>query len=818
MEIKRREFIKLFGGVSGAVIFGSCALEDVFKMPDALIEKARRGPGVETWINTTCSMCPGGCGMRVRLIDSVPATVKGNPLHPVNQGGMCPLGLNALHLLYHPDRLTGPQKRIGKPGSNRLESVSWDEAEQTIASTLRDLRNEGKSNQVAFLGYNERGTMQRHIQRFMEAYGSPNYFRFSTIQNDTAAYKLLHGHHQQPAYDFLNAKLIVSFGANFLEHGFSPIYYTKLFSHHQERGTRYIQIEPRLSLTASNADHWIPIRPGTYGALALGIAYVLIREELYDTDYVRNHTFGFDDWTDASGVKHTGFKNMVLGNYYPDIVSDVTGISSISILELARELGNFRPSLVLGDQGAIDNTNGVYSLMAIQSLNALLGNYEKEGGIYFIDAAPYSALPTVQLDGTAQTGKTSAFVGKSLDTKFPLSEFSVESFVQHVLTDRPYPISVLFLYGGNPLFHSLHRHDFAEALAKIPLVISFDTMITETSEYAHYVLPDHTFLEKWDEVSNVPSVNFTHVSLQRPVVDPLYDTRHAGDVLIDLAHRLGGSVKSSFSLRDYGDQIKHAMKGVYESGQGAIFSEGVQRLWMQYLQQRGWQIGRYASFEEFWSLLLEKGGWWNPIKKQRQQRDLFQTPSKKFEFYSMELKSTIDGLIRKSTANASGYNAELVLNQLGISARGDNVYLPHFEPVPYEADRPLHLVTFQLLCNYDGLYSNLPMVQEMFGSSIHRYWTSWVEIHPETAKLYGVSDGAWIWLESSIGSLKVQAKVTPGILPNAVALPFGMGHWSSGRYAGGHGVNPNAILRNLYDPLSGKPALEATKIRISVAS
>ncbi|MBF8247242.1 MAG: hypothetical protein HW374_42 [Bacteroidetes bacterium] len=817
MEIKRRDFIKIFGGVSGAVLFGGYGLEEVFKLPDNLVEQARKGPGVETWVNTTCGMCPGGCGMRVRLVDGIPVYVRGNPLHPVNRGGMCPLGLNALHQLYHPDRITGPLKRVGKPVGGQWESISWEEATEFIANALKDLRKEGKSHEVAFLGHDERGLMQQHVARFMKAFGSPNYYRFSATQNGDTAHALLHGHPRQPAFDILNTKLVLSFGANFLEGGYSPVYYTKLYSHHRERGTRYIQVEPRLSLTASNADRWISIRPGTYGALALGIAYIMIREELYDADFIRNRTFGFENWTDHAGVKHLGFKNMVLGNYYPDIVSEITGVPSATVLELARELGNTRPALVIGGQTTTDSTNGVFSLMAVQSLNALLGNYDKEGGIYFTEDLPLASLAPVQQDALSRKGNDGMPIGLSDENTFPLTAFSVESFVKNVLADRPYPIKVLFLSGGNPLFHSLNRHDFSEALAKIPLVVSFDSVVNETSEYAHFILPNHTFLERWDEISNVPSVNFAHASVQRPVMAPLYNTRHTADVLTELAHRLGGSVASAFPFKDYVEEIKHVMKGVYHSGEGAVVSEGIQHLWMEYLKERGWQIGRYASFEEFWNLLLERGGWWNPIRRQNRRQRMFQTSSGKFEFYSQRLKTTFDTLAKTGSKETS-YNAELILNKLNISARGDTVFLPHHEPVPYDGDKPLHLITFQVLSNRDGLSSNLPMMQEMFGYSVRRFWESWIEIHPKTASMHGITDGDWVWVESSIGSLKVRAKITQGILPDAVAIPFGLGHWSSGRYAKGYGVSPNSIMRNLYDLLSGKPALEATKVRVSLAT
>ncbi len=818
MEIKRRDFLRLFGGISGALLIDGCGLDDVFDLPENLIEKAKKGAGVEAWSNTICSLCPGGCGIQVRLIDGIPVSVKGNRFYPINLGGMCPLGVNALHELYNPDRVKMPLRRSGDRGSGKWESVTWDDALKTVSDKLASLRKEGKPHQVGFLGYNERGLMREHISRFMRAYGSPNYYQFSLTQNDTVAYQLLQGQPQVPAYDILNAKLILSFGSNFLEEGYSPVYYTKLYSHHQERDTRFIQIESRISLTAANADRWVPVRPGTYGALALGIAYVLIREELYDKEFVKSRTFGFEEWVDQLGGKHAGFKSDVLRNYYPERASQITGVPSATILELARELGNTRPSLVLGDGGAIANTNGTFALMAVHSLNALLGNIEREGGVLLIDEPPFQRQAMVPEDPIARTGNHQVPIAQPDDIAFPLTNFSIQSFAQHVLAERPYPLSMLFLFRGNALFQSLNHDDLVNALKKIDFIVSFDPVINETSEYADLILPDHTFLEKWDEVANVPSVGFTHVGIQHPVIPPLHDTRHTGDVLIELAKQVGGAVAAAFSLKTYEEEIKFRMKGVYLSGEGAVATQGVRQLWLEYLQQRGWQIGRYASFEEFWDRLLEHGGWWNPIRKKKNSSEVYRTPSGKFEFYSQTLKASVDRLVDKAGAPRSSQNLDLVLNRLNISARGDSVFLPHHEQVPFEEDMPLYLIPFRVMPNPDGQASNLPMMQEMFGYSAHQYWSSWVEIHPETAARYAIIEDAWVWVETSVGRVKVRAKLSHAIVPNVIAIPFGLGHTSYGRYAKGYGVNPHWIIRNLYDLISGKPAFEATKAKISLAS
>jgi len=816
MEITRRDFIKLLGGISSTIALSGCTLDDVFEVPSRLINRAKKGPGIETWKNTICGFCTGGCGIQVRLIDGIPVYVKGNQTYPVNQGGLCPLGLNALHHLYHPDRIKGPIKRIGKPGEGKWEPISWDDAIKIIKDALVNLRNEGKPHQVAFLGSEERGLLHQHIERFMKSYGSPNYFQFSLNQNNSIPYSLVQGDSIIPSYDFLNARFILSFGYNFLESGYSPIYYTKLYSHHKEGQTIYVQIEPRMSLTASNANKWIPIRPGTYGALALGIAYVLIREELYHKEFVTKHTFGFEDWIDKEGVKHLGFKNLVLGNYYPEKVSDITGISSSTILEIAREFGTTKPSLAIGGHGAIDNTNGVFNIMAIHSLNALMGNFETTGGIFSVDEPPFAKLPAIQEDAIAQKCNKQQSIAHSRDGSFLLSNFSIESFTQNILSDKPYPLSILFLYNGNPLFETLNHSDFRKALQKIPLIISFDSIRNETSEYANIILPEHTFLETWNEVSNVPSVGFTHVGIQQPVIEPLYDTRHVGDVIIDLAKKIGGTVANSFPFENYEDVLKTALKGIYESGEGAIASEGVKRLWLEYLRQRGWQIGRYNSFEEFWSQLQENGGWWNPIRKPKSLEKVFSTPSGKFEFYSQKLKMHIEKAVEESGGSKISKNLELTLNKLNIAARGDSIFMPHHEPVPYNRDLPLHLITFPSITNPSGRGSHLPLMQEMFGYAVRRYWDSWVEINPKTAQEHGITDNSWVWVESSISSIKVRAKINPAISPSVVAIPFGLGHTSYGRYAQNHGVNPHLIMRNIYDLVDGKPALEGTKVKISL--
>ncbi|GBD86525.1 dimethyl sulfoxide reductase DmsA precursor [bacterium BMS3Abin03] len=822
MEIKRRDFLKLLSGASGAVALGTYGCSDIIDVPEKLIELAQKGPGIVTWTNTICGQCSAGCGIKIRRIDGIPVYIKGNPTYPVNRGGMCPSGHSSLEVLFNPDRVKEPLKRIGLKESGKWDSISWNDALQLIADKMIELRNVGKPHQVAFLdGSDQPGLMNKHIAQFMKAYGSPNYYQSGQLKNNTAPYRLLQGINQLPSYDLLNSKYILSFGSNFLEEGYSPIYYTKIYSHlrdSSEHGrTRIVQIDSRISLTAANADLWIPIRPGTYGALALGIAFVLIREKLFDDNFIKNYSFGFNDWTDNKGITHLGFRSNVISNYYPEQVSKITGVPAETILKIARDLGNSRSSVVLGDQGTVDNTNGTFSQMAVHSLNALLGNFGKDGGVYFVDLPPLADLPPFDEDEIAALGNSKKPVAQSLDTNYPLADFSIDSFTKNILNDDPYPIDILFLYKGNPLFKTLNHHDFAETLKKIPLVVSFDPFITETSEYADIILPDHTFLEKWDKFCNTPTVGFTHVGIQQPVIEPLFSTRNAADVIIELSNKIDQSVANALPFQSYENEIRFSVEKLYNSGEGAIISEGVKSSWLEYLQQRGWQIGRYNSFDEFWKLLTRNGGWWNPIRQTKDYKELFKTPSGKFEFYSQNFANIINKLI-ETTGGESPENREKVLHSLNISVRGDKVFLPHYEAVPIEENMPLYFITFKLLTNRDGQSSNQPMMQEMFGYTVREYWNSWVEINPETAQEYGIEDKKDVWIESPIGSIKVRARLNPGIMKEVVAVPFGLGHTSYGRYAKGYGTNPITILKNKYDMINGNPALQATKVKISLAT
>jgi anaerobic selenocysteine-containing dehydrogenase len=343
-----------------------------------------------------------------------------------------------------------------------------------------------------------------------------------------------------------------------------------------------------------------------------------------------------------------------------------------------------------------------------------------------------------------------------------------------------------------------------KAIEKVPFIVSFSPFMDETTAHADLILPDHTYLERWHDDVIYPSLGYPVISLREPVVKPLFDTRNTGDVLIELAKRIGGSIAHSFPWRDYEALIKEKVRGLHEAQKGTVVA---------------------PTFEKFWEEFVKKGFWAAPPYKFRDWEHGFKTPSKRFEFYSQNLEHKLEELAKKEVEKAKEkgktYTEERALEEilkgLKLKARGDEVYLPHYEPIRYVGDPakyPLLLNTYKLMAHAEGRGANSPWLQEIMGPHVGVRWDSWVEINSETAKKLGIRDGDQVWVESVVGKIKTRAKLYPGAMPQVVNMPFEQGHKAYGRYAKGRGVNPNEILVHENDRLGGLAAFFSTRVRV----
>ncbi|MFQ5577063.1 MAG: molybdopterin-dependent oxidoreductase, partial [Anaerolineae bacterium] len=517
--LSRRQFLKLT-----AVAGGTAAVAGGMQ---ALLNSTPSQPGLsgvlvtsadEHIVPSVCLLCPSGCGILCRVADGKLVKLEGNPMHPINTGALCPKGQAAPELLYNPDRLTGPIRRAGERGSGRWEPITWDEAVQTVAQKLNDLRAAGHPEQAAFLYGETRGQMRPLIERFMQAVGSPNAISHDSLNIEAAKLAMYYtqGVYDLPAYDLENSHYVLSFGANLLEAGRVPqrmvAGYSFLRRGRTDRG-KVVIIDPRQGVSGSKADEWIPIIPGTDVALALGMAHVIIQSGLVDSDFIHNYSFGFEDFKDGKGKNHKGFKNLVLENYSPAQVEKITGVPATTISRLAGEFaGNLPAVAILPGKGGLLNgsINGLYAAMAVHMLNALVGSIDRPGGILAQRYFPCAEWPALAADSVAEQGRAAERLDGA-GTRFPLGRHAYQAVAERI--QDGYPVEALFLYDANPVYETPGGQKFVEAFQQVPFIVSFSTFLDETAQYADLILPEPTFLERWQDDA-IEGVGYPGVGLR----------------------------------------------------------------------------------------------------------------------------------------------------------------------------------------------------------------------------------------------------------------------------------------------------------------
>lgn len=527
MKIGRRSFLSLgIGGIAGIMLSPL-----PWKLMDDSAIWTQTWPwtpvppkGEATYVNSACTLCPGGCGISVRKINGRAVKIEGIEGHPVNDGGICVLGLSGLQLLYGPTRIRFPLKRVGERGAGKWSEISWEEAISEVAQKLGDLRKNGQSESVACLSGNDKGTVPALFKRFFSAYGSSNFMRMPSV-SDSYELAVLRssGQKAQLAFDIENSDFILSFGSGIIEGWGSPVHMIRANSIVRKAGGKIIQIEPRLSNTAAKSDKWIPVNPGTECALALGIANVIISKSLFNKNFVDSNTSEFNK-----------FAAFVKSFYSIDNVEKITGIKKETIEALALEFaGAAKPVAVCGrGQGKVQGSLG--EVMAVQALNALVGNINKKGGVFTVSDHRYFTLPGSVPDATKLANH----------------------FTDEVKSGK-YTAAVLFVYESNPLYSLSDSKSVREAFAKIPFIVSFSSFMDETATNSDLILPNHVYLERYEDVY-AASLPIPVISLSSPVVSPQFDTKHAGDVILKIAKKMGSPVADSFAWNSYDSYLEEA--------------------------------------------------------------------------------------------------------------------------------------------------------------------------------------------------------------------------------------------------------------------
>ncbi len=559
MKIDRRSFLAfVIGGAAGTTLSPL-----PWKLTDDLSIWTQNWPwtpvpprGERTFVTSTCTLCPGGCGIRVSKVDDRVIKVEGLKGHPVNDGGLCPLGLSAAQLLYAPTRVPGPMKKV----AGGWQEISWSAALGEIAYTLGELRAKGQPEAVAWISESDRGTTAELCKRLLTVYGSPNYIRTPSLQDpfETAIY-LTQGQRAMAGFDLAQADFVLSFGAGLIEGWGSPGYMLRARSGLRERGGRMEQIEPRLSKTAAKADRWLPIQPGTEGVLALGLAHVIIQEGLYRKDFVNGRSAGFD-----------AFKKMIGEAYTPEAVAKRTGIDAKTVADLARAFAGAKKPLAVCGRGSGRLPGALQEVLAVHCLNALVGNINQPGGVVAVPEPEYINWPEPEMDAAASKGMQQPRADGAGRDEFPLARYLLNRLPAVLAAGSAPPVQALFVSGANPVHNLAGAAAAAQAFRKIPLIVSLSPFMNETAAMADYILPTHTSLERYEDVPAAAGFPRPILGLCKPAVKPQLDTKHVGDVVIELARAMRRPVAAAFPWAGYEECLKQTLG----RGWGTLLKEG----------------------------------------------------------------------------------------------------------------------------------------------------------------------------------------------------------------------------------------------------
>ena len=758
-RLSRRKFLKLtaMAGLSVGAI-GSHKQSD--SAPS--VQPGDTSTGKGRWISTSCLNCPARCGITVKVAGGKAIQIKGNRSSLISEGQICPRGHIGLQVLYDPERIFSPLKRSqakkGKGIAPQWKPISWDQAVEEIAGKLRTLRDGfGPHHLLLLSGLNSRSN-EDLLSRFAEAFGTPNLVSGDGLDREAekTGNWMADGHFDACAYDLDQTNYLLSFGADLLE-STPPVarWLRKWGRMRREKPTRtkVVDVQPRYSLTASKSDEWIPIKPGTDAALAMAIAHVIIREELFDHRFIKEWTVSFDQ-----------YRQIALQDYAPETVSKITGIPAETIYRIAGEFARIRPALAIPGKGAIAWPGGSYTGYAIHCLNALVGSIDVPGGILYQESPGYRTIPNGARDEIAKKGLEQPSIDLHGTEGFPAARVVTNQVPRSMLEGKPYPIEMAIGFNSNFNMTAPGTAQWEESLKKIRFYVHVAPFISEMAEFADLVLPSTTFLEEWGYDHSSPGSGSVEIRIKQPAVKPIGDSKSIGDILFHLAQRFPGAVAKAF--KDIGGS-----------------AEGFVRF----------RTSSLLPWEEF----LKKGVWKGPAYQYGKYPRIFHTPSKKFEFVSGNLR------------------ALHIRNGRGV--REWIAYSPHYSDVKWlgeEGQYPLVLSPYQPLLTFGNGSQNYPWGQEIFLPMQGVGWVSPAEINSETARTLNLRDRDEVWIESPFGKIRTRLKVSEGVHPGIVCIPWGQGHTSYGKWQKGIGCNPNEVIGIDFDVLSGQSAFFNTRVKI----
>ena len=839
-DLDRRTFLK-FSTAAGALAAMSGCLTPALRAL-AIAASDSPIPTSGDWIASTCQGCTSWCSKQVYVMDGRAIKIRGNPNSKVNGTASCPRAHLALQQVYDPDRIKVPMKRTN-PKKGRHEDpafvpISWDEALNTIADKIMELRTNNETHKYMLM--RGRYTYMRDIlyDRMTKIIGSPNNISHSAICAEAEKFGPYYteGYWNYRQYDVVNTRYILIWGADPLAANRQVSYYSHVWGDVLDRASIAV-VEPRLSATAAKADEWLPIKPGEDGALAVAIAHILLTNGLWNKEFVGDFIDGVNRFVPGQGVyeeefeeKHTNgivrYWNLELKDKTAEWAAEKTGLPVEQINRVALDYGKAAPHCIswLGG-GPSMQVRGAYIGMAVHALNGITGACDNVGGT-LVSNKEYSGKfpePDDFMDEIAKKGKKHEKIDQRGRKEWPCinegkpgSAVVTNNAADGILKEDPYEIKVAIGYMNNFAFSCTQPERWERALSKIPFLVHITTNASEFSWFSDIVLPDtHHLFEKWGYVKSIGN-GYRQVTIMQPVIQPIWDFKiDETEMPWLIAQKLAD--RGFTNLLDHYRQYRDPETGKEPSNEKefALYS-------LKYVTQNLWDPANYKGGDRFngWEEFRKAGVWNSDPYPYRKRWGEMKTKTKKFEFYSETLKEALE-------AHAAKHNTTVddILQTCNYQARGEKAFIPHYEE-PFTLGKndefPFVFVDHKSRLNREGRSANCLWYYEFKDVDPgDAKWDDVAKINPVDAKAIGVKNGDRIRVVSPTGQLECTAKLWEGIRPGTVAKCYGQGHWAYGRLASKEfgkiprGGSSNDVIPALYDRLSGSTVRHAaTRVKI----
>jgi len=467
-------------------------------------------------IRTVCGFCHANCGLLAYVSKGVLRQVKADPDHPANRGDMCPKGAAAPKVVYSPDRLKYPLRKT----NSGFQQISWEEALDIVATKLMEIREKhGGETLIRCTGAPVTETARDGFVQLMAAYGSANFIAPGHICHipREIGFGTVYGGMAQP--DYRNTKCVVVWGSNPTDsrsHEGAYGRFTRLIPEAKRRGAKLIVIDPRHTSLADLADKWLAIGPGRDDALALAMLSVIVKEGLYDKDFVTQWTIGFEELAEH------------VEKFTPEWAQDITKLRASDICEVARTYATTRPALIRAGNGLDQYPNVIQTVRAIGILCAITGNLDVEGGNVFLPQPTLSRLVSHPL----RRKRLSA-------NKYPLyPEVPFPRFVDAIFSGEPFNPRAMIVHHANPALINADSTKTKQALEKLEFLVVCDIFMSATAEMADIILPEATEFEQYS-FQDYASAEGGFVALRPKVIEPIGESRSVFEIEYDLATRMG---------------------------------------------------------------------------------------------------------------------------------------------------------------------------------------------------------------------------------------------------------------------------------------